>query len=44
MEYVLSTNALTKQYGHMKALDAFSMAIPKGAIYGFIGKNGSFCT
>lgn len=41
MEYVLSTNALSKQYGHMKALDAFSMHIPKGAIYGFIGRNGA---
>ena len=41
MEYVLLTNALSKKYGHMKALDAFSMHIPKGAIYGFIGRNGA---
>lgn len=41
MEYILSTNALSKQYGHFKALDALSMHIPKGAIYGFIGKNGA---
>ncbi|MDE6063850.1 MAG: ATP-binding cassette domain-containing protein, partial [Lachnospiraceae bacterium] len=41
MEYILSTNALTKQYGHLKALDALSMHIPKGAIYGFVGKNGA---
>lgn len=41
MEYVLTVNALTKQYGHFKALDNFSMHIPKGAIYGFVGKNGA---
>ena len=41
MEYVLTTNALTKQYGHFKALDHFTMHVPKGAIYGFVGKNGA---
>lgn len=41
MEYVLETNALTKQYGYFKALDHLSMKVPKGSIYGFIGKNGS---
>ena len=41
MEYVLTVNALTKQYGHFKALDNFTMHIPKGAIYGFVGKNGA---
>ena len=41
MEYVLTTNALTKEYGHFKALDNFTMKVPKGAIYGFVGKNGA---
>lgn len=41
MEYVLTANALTKQYGHFKALDNFTMRVPKGAIYGFVGKNGA---
>ena len=41
MEYVLTANALTKQYGHFKALDNFTMHVPKGAIYGFVGKNGA---
>lgn len=41
MEYVLTTDALTKQYGHFKALDGLSMHVPKGAIYGFVGKNGA---
>lgn len=41
MEYVLTTNALGKQYGKFKALNNLSMHIPKGAIYGFVGKNGA---
>lgn len=41
MEYVLRTNALCKNYGHFKALNGLSMNVPKGAIYGFIGKNGA---
>ena len=41
MEYVLETNALTKQYGHFKALDGVTMHVPKGSIYGFVGKNGA---
>lgn len=41
MEYVLETNALFKQYGSFKALDALNMRVPKGAIYGLVGKNGA---
>ncbi len=41
MEYVLKTNHLTKQYAHFKALDSLSMCVPKGAIYGLVGKNGA---
>ncbi len=41
MEYVLTANALSKHYGHFKALDKLSMHVPKGAIYGFVGKNGA---
>ena len=41
MDYVLTTNALSKEYGTCKALDAVSMHVPKGAIYGFVGKNGA---
>lgn len=41
MEYVLKTNALSKNYKNFKALNGLSMNIPKGAIYGFIGKNGA---
>lgn len=41
MDYILTTNALTKQYKQFKALNGLSMHVPKGAIYGFVGKNGA---
>ena len=41
MDYVLRTDALGKSYKHFKALNGLSMNIPKGAIYGFVGKNGA---
>lgn len=41
MEYVLKTRDLCKSYGHFKALNGLSMNVPKGAIYGFVGKNGA---
>lgn len=41
MEYVLKTNNLCKHYKQFKALDGLTMSVPKGAIYGFVGKNGA---
>ena len=41
MEYVLKTNALCKSYKHFKALNGLTMNVPKGAIYGLVGKNGA---
>ncbi|SHH86518.1 ABC-2 type transport system ATP-binding protein [Sporobacter termitidis DSM 10068] len=41
MEFVLSTENLTKQYRDFKALDRLSMHVEKGAIYGFVGRNGA---
>lgn len=41
MEYVLRTNNLCKSYGHFKALNGLTMNVPRGAIYGFVGKNGA---
>lgn len=41
MDYVLTTDSLSKHYKHFKALDHLTMHVPKGAIYGFIGKNGA---
>ena len=41
MDYVLRADALCKQYKHFKALDNLSLSIPRGAIYGLVGKNGA---
>lgn len=41
MEYVLQTRDLRKNYGHYKVLNGLTMGVPKGAIYGFVGKNGA---
>lgn len=40
-EYVLVTEDVTKVYGKHKAVNRVSMHVEKGAIYGFIGKNGA---
>lgn len=41
MDYVLQTNSLTKSYRKFQALDGLTMHVPKGSIYGFVGKNGA---
>ena len=41
MDYVLQTDSLTKKYKHFQALNGLTMNVPKGAIYGFVGKNGA---
>ena len=41
MDYVLQTDGLCKRYGHFTALDGLTMRVPKGAIYGFVGRNGA---
>ncbi len=40
-EYLLCTRGLTKRFGHHNAADHVDLHIPKGAIYGFIGRNGA---
>lgn len=41
MDYVLKTNALSKHYKDFKALNGITMSVPKGSIYGFVGRNGA---
>ena len=41
MDYVLTTDNVTKVYGKHRAVNRVSMHVEKGAIYGFIGKNGA---
>lgn len=37
----IEVDGLTKRFGNKTVVDGFSMAVPKGAIYGFLGPNGS---
>ena len=41
MEYILETNQLEKIYHHFKAINNLNIHVPKGSIYGLIGKNGA---
>ncbi len=41
MEYVVRTYSLCKRYRKFTALDGLTMNVPKGAIYGFVGRNGA---
>ena len=41
MEFVLRTKDLVKKYRGFTALSGLTMSIPKGSIYGFVGRNGA---
>jgi ABC-2 type transport system ATP-binding protein len=41
MEYVLTTNNLCKSYRNSHALNGLTLNVPKGAIYGLVGRNGA---
>ena len=41
MEYVLTAKNLSKDYKGFRALDALSIHVPRGSIYGLVGKNGA---
>lgn len=41
MEYILQTDGLTKCFRGFRALDGLAMHVPKGSIYGFVGRNGA---
>lgn len=41
VENVLSINGLKKRYGGITAVDSLNLEIPRGAIYGILGPNGS---
>jgi ABC-2 type transport system ATP-binding protein len=40
-ELAIDVRGLTKRFGDKTVVDHFSMQVPKGAIYGFLGPNGS---
>jgi ABC-2 type transport system ATP-binding protein len=37
----LRTHGLTRRFGHHLAVDDVSLLVPRGAVYGFLGPNGS---
>ncbi len=41
MDYLLTTNCLTKQFKGHKAVDNVNIHVKQGEIYGFIGRNGA---
>jgi len=41
MGAVIQTEGLTKRYGHQTAVDALTLEIPEGEIFGFLGPNGA---
>ena len=41
MEYIIQTQKLCKQYGKFKALNDLTLNVPKGSIYGMVGRNGA---
>ena len=41
MDYVLQTIQLQKRYRNFRALDGLTMSVPKGSIYGLVGRNGA---
>ena len=40
-EYILETEGLCKSYRRFQALKDLSIHVPRGSIYGFVGKNGA---
>ena len=40
-DIVIDARGITKIYGKNKVVDSFDIRVPKGAIYGFLGPNGS---
>lgn len=41
MEYVIETKNLTKKYGSSTVVDNINLHVPKGKIYGLLGRNGA---
>ena len=38
---MITTRALTKRYGELRAVDAIDLEVAEGDVYGFLGANGS---
>jgi len=40
-QIVMQTNSLTKKYGEFHALNAVSLTLKQGDVYGLVGRNGA---
>jgi ABC-2 type transport system ATP-binding protein len=40
-DLVIETHSLHKQYGRTRAVDGLEMHVPRGSVYGFLGRNGA---
>ena len=40
MDYILTAGSLWKSYKGFHALSGLNMHVPKGAVYGLVGRNG----
>ena len=40
-DLAVATQGLTKRFGSQVAVDTVDLAVPRGAVYGFLGPNGS---
>jgi ABC-2 type transport system ATP-binding protein len=40
-DLAIETHGLTKRFGAQAAVDGIALAVPRGAVYGFLGPNGS---
>ena len=41
MSYVITTENLTKHYGTRRVVDALHLQVPRGSVYGLLGRNGA---
>ena len=41
MELAISSQGLEKIYPQVRALDGLNLSVPRGAVYGFLGRNGA---
>ncbi len=40
-DLAIETTALHKDYGELRAVAGLELRVPRGAIYGFLGRNGA---
>jgi ABC-2 type transport system ATP-binding protein len=37
----IQTDALSRSFGHIRAVDSLTFDVPRGGVFGFLGPNGS---